>query len=104
MQIKQLEKGLTSKFEQSHIVFWYDPERSFTELIESIDLNDVVVLNMKNESTLQVKKWILRDNPEQAYLLSFAHRLSCSGTLIWTRKSVQNSLYNKSCNEGSLFT
>jgi len=73
MQLKQLEKGLTSKFEQSHIVFWYDLERSFTELIESINLDDVVVLNMENESTLQVKKWILRDNPEQAYLLYFPY-------------------------------
>jgi|TARA_R110001583_G_scaffold57819_2_gene172749 uncharacterized protein (TIGR02687 family) len=73
MQLEQLEQGLTAKFKQTRVVFWYDPATSFTSRIDELRLEDVVVLNMASESTLEVKKWILRDNPQQAYLLYFPY-------------------------------
>lgn len=71
MQIDQLEQGLAKKFSETNIVFWYDPEQSFQDIINQLSLPDVQLVNMANESALEVKKWILRDNPEQAYLLYF---------------------------------
>jgi hypothetical protein len=35
MQTEQLQQGISAKFEQSRLVFWYDPEQSFKEAIET---------------------------------------------------------------------
>lgn len=82
MQISELAQGVAAKLEQSRIVFWYDPEQSFTEELEHLanvlsiakevgdsaaDItarvlpNDLTILNMGNESVLAVKsalKWM----------------------------------------------
>lgn len=76
MQISELAQGVAAKLEQSRIVFWYDPEQSFTEELEhlanSLSLakessdkaaditarvlpNDLTILNMGYESVLAVK-------------------------------------------------
>lgn len=76
MQISELAQGVAAKLEQSRIVFWYDPEQSFTEELEHLanalsiakevgdsaaDItarvlpNDLTILNMGNESVLAVK-------------------------------------------------
>ena len=36
MQISELAQGVAAKLEQSRIVFWYDPEQSFTEELEHL--------------------------------------------------------------------
>ncbi|MFT4928471.1 MAG: hypothetical protein ACI8WB_004590 [Phenylobacterium sp.] len=77
MQIEQLELGLSNKFsvnaQQRTVVFWYDPAHSFAAQLEQLALPQVAVLNMAEQSTLEVKKWILRDHPEQSYLLYFPY-------------------------------
>lgn len=90
MQISELAQGLASKFEQSRIVFWYDPDQSFTEDLEQLstplntatsnttdnnasDLSELVILNMANESVLAVKKHIEIDEPKGRFLLYFPH-------------------------------
>ncbi len=73
MDITQLNTGLNTKFEQSRIVFWHDPEQSFTEQLGELTLvrngNPVCILNMTNESQLQVRQRIELLEPEQAFLL-----------------------------------
>ncbi|OOF03859.1 BREX-1 system phosphatase PglZ type A [Salinivibrio sp. MA607] len=92
MQMSELAQGLSAKFEQSRIVFWYDPEQSFTEELEhlanSLSLakesgdkaaditarvlpNDLTILNMGNESVLAVKKRIEVDEREAKFLIYF---------------------------------
>ena len=71
MHVKQLEQGLALKFSQNNIVFWYDPEQIFIELANQINLPDVTVINMANESSLEIKKRIIKDEPEKQYLLFF---------------------------------
>jgi uncharacterized protein (TIGR02687 family) len=71
MQVKQLEQGLALKFSQKNIVFWYDAEQSFIELINQINLPNVTILNMGNESSLEIKKRIVKDEREKQYLLFF---------------------------------
>ena len=57
MNLSQLQQGLEQAFytEQHRIVFWYDAEQSFTEEIKALELNDVQILNMADESSLAIK-------------------------------------------------
>ena len=57
MNLSQLQQGLEQAFytEQHRIVFWYDAEQSFTEEIKALELNDVHILNMAEESSLAIK-------------------------------------------------
>ncbi len=57
MNLNQLQQGLEQAFytEQHRIVFWYDAEQSFTEEIKALELNDVQILNMAEESSLAIK-------------------------------------------------
>lgn len=88
MQISELAQGVAVKLEQSRIVFWYDPEQSFTEELEhlanALSLaketddkaakvlpNDLTILNMGNESVLAVKKRIEVDERESKFLIYF---------------------------------
>ena len=97
MQISELAQGVAAKLEQSRIVFWYDPEQSFTEELEhlanalsiakeglaketddkSADKtarvlpNDLTILNMGYESVLAVKKRIEVDEREAKFLIYF---------------------------------
>ena len=88
MQISELGQGVAAKLEQSRIVFWYDPEQSFTEELEhlanALSLaketgdkaakvlpNDLTILNMGNESVLAVKKRIEVDERESKFLIYF---------------------------------
>lgn len=78
MDITQLQIGLNKKFEQSRIVFWHDPEQSFTaqlaELADPLagltrDGQTVTVLNMAEHSQLQARKHIELDEPITPFLL-----------------------------------
>lgn len=91
MQISELIRGIASKFEQHRIVFWYDPEQSFTKEIQTLSdralpdgedsasapyatlPDDLSVLNMAAESVLAVKKRLEVDEPERPFLLYFPH-------------------------------
>ncbi len=73
MDITQLKTGLNKTFEQSRIVFWHDSEQSFTAHLSELDLlrdgQPVCILNMVDESQLQVRQRIEILEPEQAFLL-----------------------------------
>jgi uncharacterized protein (TIGR02687 family) len=73
MQIEQLTQGIQAKFNQSRLVFWYDPELSFQEELSQLSLDDTVILDMGQESVLEVKKRIELDQPEQPFLLYFPY-------------------------------
>ena len=57
MNLSQITQGLEQAFytENHRIVFWYDAEQSFTEEIKALELNDVQILNMAEESSLAIK-------------------------------------------------
>lgn len=59
MDITQLQTGLNKKFEASRIVFWHDPDQSFTTVLNELSLwhqdAPVCVLNMAEESQLAVR-------------------------------------------------
>lgn len=73
MDSKQLTQGLQQAFfaEKHRIVFWYDPEKSFAEVLDKLELPDVQVLNMRDESTLGVKLKLELQDTVGRYLLYF---------------------------------
>ncbi|QQT94936.1 BREX-1 system phosphatase PglZ type A [Acinetobacter johnsonii] len=73
MNLNQLQQGLEQAFytEQHRIVFWYDAEQSFTEEIKALELNDVQILNMAEESSLAIKLKLELEDQQGKYLLYF---------------------------------
>ena len=73
MNLGQLRQGLDQAFtaEKHRIVFWYDPEQSFTDELSSLGLHGVQVLNMANESALGTKLKLELEDREGKYLLYF---------------------------------
>ena len=73
MDITQLQTGLNNKFTADRIVFWHDPEQSFTAQLTDLTLLwnglPVTVLNMAEQSQLQTRKRIEIDEPTQGFLL-----------------------------------
>ena len=57
MNLSQITQGLEQAFytENHRIVFWYDAEQSFSEEVKALKLNDVHILNMAEESSLEIK-------------------------------------------------
>jgi uncharacterized protein (TIGR02687 family) len=71
MQIDQLIQGIQAKFDQSRLVFWYDPEQSFHEDIPEIVIEGVTVLDVSEQSVFETKKRIEVDDPKEKFLLYF---------------------------------
>ena len=73
MNINQLKQGLEQAFytENHRIVFWYDAEQSFTEEVHALKLNDVQLLNMAEESSLEIKLKLELEDQQGKYLLYF---------------------------------
>ncbi len=73
MDITQLQTGLNNKFTADRIVFWHDPEQSFTAQLTELAILwnglPVTVLNMAEQSQLQTRKRIEIDEPMQGFLL-----------------------------------
>jgi len=73
MNLDQIKQGLEQTFfhENHRIVFWYDAEQSFTEEIKALELNDVQILNMVEESSLAIKLKLELEDQQGKYLLYF---------------------------------
>jgi hypothetical protein len=69
MNIKQLQQGLENKFAKSRIVFWHDPDQSFTEELDQLSLDGISIINMGDESHFEVKKRIEFDESTTQFLL-----------------------------------
>ena len=73
MNLSQLQQGLEQAFyiEQHRIVFWYDAEQSFSEEVKALNLRDVQILNMAEESSLAIKLKLELQDQQGKYLLYF---------------------------------
>lgn len=73
MNLEQLNQGLEQAFfkEKHRIVFWFDPDQSFEQELDSLSLSDVHVVNMKSESSLGMKLKLELDDTQGKYLLYF---------------------------------
>jgi uncharacterized protein (TIGR02687 family) len=73
MQIDHLIQGIEAKFDQSRLVFWYDPEQSFHENLSEIVIDGVTVLDVSDQSVFETKKRIELDQPAEKFLLYFPY-------------------------------
>ncbi|EAX0208746.1 BREX-1 system phosphatase PglZ type A [Salmonella enterica subsp. enterica serovar 4,[5],12:i:-] len=73
MQNQEFIAGLKAKFTEHRIVFWHDPDKRFLEELDNLELENVTLLDMTDQSQLAVKKRIEIDEPEQQFLLWFPH-------------------------------
>ena len=73
MNLDQIKQGLEQAFytEQHRIVFWYDAEQSFSEEVKALNLGDVQILNMAEESSLAIKLKLELQDQQGKYLLYF---------------------------------
>ncbi|ENZ3055168.1 BREX-1 system phosphatase PglZ type A [Salmonella enterica] len=73
MQNQEFIAGLKAKFAEHRIAFWHDPDKRFLEELDNLELENVTLLDMTDQSQLAVKKRIEIDEPEQQFLLWFPH-------------------------------
>lgn len=76
LQNQEFIAGLKAKFAEHRIVFWHDPDKRFLEELDNLELENVTLLDMTDQSQLAVKKRIEIDEPEQQFLLWFPHDAS----------------------------
>lgn len=73
LQNQEFIASLKAKFAEHRIVFWHDPDKRFLEELDNLELENVTLLDMTDQSQLAVKKRIEIDEPEQQFLLWFPH-------------------------------
>ncbi len=73
LQNQEFIAGLKAKFAEHRIVFWHDPDKRFLEELDNLELENVTLLDMTDQSQLAVKKRIEIDEPEQQFLLWIPH-------------------------------
>jgi uncharacterized protein (TIGR02687 family) len=71
MDIKQISDTLNRIFTEKNkrIIFWYDGEREFDEILPSLELNGAAILRMDAHSALELKIKLEIDDPVGKYLL-----------------------------------
>lgn len=73
LQNQEFIAGLKAKFAEHRIVFWHDPDKRFLEDLGKLELQNVTLLDMTEQSQLAVKKRIEIDEPDQQFMLWFPH-------------------------------
>ncbi len=71
MDIKQISDTLNRIFTEKNkrIIFWYDGEKEFEDILPSLAVNDAVVLRMDENSALELKIRLERDDTKGRYVL-----------------------------------
>jgi uncharacterized protein (TIGR02687 family) len=71
MNIKQITDSLSKIYQEEHkrIVFWYDTEGEFAEVLPSLDLVDVAIIRLDETAALHLKIQLEMEHAENRYLL-----------------------------------
>lgn len=71
MDIKQINNSLNDIFnkEKRRIVFWYDPEQEFLNILDDLDLDDVTVLRKDHFGTLELKIKLEIEDTKGSYII-----------------------------------
>jgi len=70
MDIKQISDALNRIFTEKNkrIIFWYDGEKEFEDILPSLTVNDAVVLRMDGNSALELKIRLEFDDTKGRYV------------------------------------
>ncbi len=69
--LAKIQESLTKLFhkENARIIFWHDPDREFEILLSTLALPDITTIKLDQESSLQVKLRLEREEPNGKFLL-----------------------------------
>lgn len=68
--MERIEEALLRLFQKYRVVFWYDEKKELTEQFQALSLTGVEKIEVENNQ-FRVKYRILREDPNQKYLLYF---------------------------------
>lgn len=68
--MNKIEEALTKRFKDNRVIFWYDKNQEFTDLLEEIELPEVQKVIVKNNE-FEVKYLICKKHPDSKFLLYF---------------------------------
>ena len=71
MDIKQISDTLIKIFQEKkkRIVFWYDAEKEFEDMLSSIQLDDVTILRLDEHGALELKIKLEAEDTQGKYIL-----------------------------------
>lgn len=71
MDTKQISDSLLKIFQEKRkrIVFWYDAEKEFEDMLPSIQLDDVAILRLDEHGALELKIKLETEDPHGKYIL-----------------------------------
>ncbi|MCD6388933.1 MAG: hypothetical protein J7L69_05940, partial [Desulfobulbaceae bacterium] len=71
MNIKQITDSLSKIYQEENkrIVFWYDTEGEFEEILSSLDLADISIIRLDKTASLELKIRLELEDTESRYLL-----------------------------------
>lgn len=71
MDTKQIISSLEKKYNQENnrIVFWYDEDKEFEEVVPSLNLDDVKIVNLDETGSLELKLKLELEDIDSKYLL-----------------------------------
>lgn len=70
-EAQRIESALQERFvtEGHRIVFWYDPDREFEEILPTLQLGDLSLLRLDQQGGLEIKVRLEQEDPQGRYLL-----------------------------------
>ena len=69
MDTKQIKETLDRIFRNNRIVFWYDAEKEFDDVLPSIGFDDATLLRLDEHGSLELKIMLESEDPGGKYLL-----------------------------------
>ncbi len=70
LNLQEIEKKLNTEFENGQrLVFWYDADGSFSDMVDQLKLGAVEILHLTERNAFRIKLLIEHENPEGQYLI-----------------------------------
>ncbi len=70
LNLSEIEKKLNTVFESGErLVFWYDPEGSFVDSVNHLNLKDVKIWHLTEKNAYRTKLLLEHEDPESKYLI-----------------------------------
>ena len=70
LNLQEIEKKLNTEFENGQrLVFWYDADGSFSDMVDQLKLGTAEILHLTERNAFRIKLLIEHENPEGQYLI-----------------------------------
>lgn len=70
LNLQEIEKKLNAEFESGQrLVFWYDAEGSFSDMVDNLRLGKAEILHLTEKNAFRIKMLIEHEHPDSPYLI-----------------------------------